>query len=167
MTILSDFKKFTLRGNLIDMAIGFTVGAAFTSVAKSLVNDIIMPPIGWLIGRQDFSNMFWVIPGTASDATEITSLSQAKELGAVTINYGIFLNNTLALALVALSMFAAIRLYNKIEDELEERFADPPPPPGEPSDKKCPECLSVIPIQAKRCKYCTSILPAPTDKASL
>lgn len=158
MKILADFKKFTLRGNLIDLAIGFTVGAAFTTVAKSLVSDIIMPPIGWLIGRQDFSDLFFIIPGTAPADLTIKTLEQARELGAVTINYGVFINNLLALILVALSMFLAIRLYNKIEDEPEERFAEPPPPPGEPSEKKCPECLSVIPIKAKRCRYCTAVL---------
>ncbi|NQY31568.1 MAG: large conductance mechanosensitive channel protein MscL [Coraliomargarita sp.] len=162
MKLINDFKQFTLRGNLIDMAIGFTVGAAFTTVAKSLVNDIIMPPIGWLIGRQDFTDMFWMIPGTAKEGMPLDTLAEAKAAGAVTINYGIFLNNALALTLVALSMFIAIRLYNKIEDELEERFAEPPPPPGEPSEKKCPDCLAVIPIKAKRCKYCTSWLDGRT-----
>ncbi len=163
MKILADFKKFTLRGNLIDLAIGFTVGAAFTTVAKSLVSDIIMPPIGWLIGRQDFSDLFFIIHGTAPADVTIKTLEQARELGAVTINYGVFINNLLALILVALSMFLAIRLYNKIEDELEERFAEPPPPPGEPSEKKCPECLSVIPIKAKRCRYCTAVLKVEED----
>jgi len=93
----------------------------------------------------------------------IKTLDQARELGVVTINYGIFINNLFALILVALSMFLAIRLYNKIEDELEERFAAPPPPSGEPSEKKYPECLSVIPIHAKRCKYCTTKLEQVVD----
>lgn len=159
MKLLNDFKQFTLRGNLIDMAIGFTVGAAFTTVAKSLVNDIIMPPIGWLIGRQDFTDLFWTIPGTVDEGLQLNTLAEAKAAGAVTVNYGIFLNNALALTLVAISMFAVIRIYNKIEDELEERFADTPPAPGEPSEKKCPECLSVIPLKARRCKYCTAPLP--------
>ena len=162
MKILADFKQFTLRGNLIDLAIGFTVGAAFTSVAKSLVNDIIMPPIGWLIGRQDFSDLFFIIPGTAPNDAIVQTLDQAKQLGVVTINYGLFINNLLALVLVAFSMFIAIRLYNQIEDQLEDRFAEKPPAAGEPSDKKCPECLSVIPIKARRCKYCTSPL-GPVD----
>lgn len=165
MKAFADFKKFTLRGNLIDLAIGFTVGAAFTSVAKSLVNDIIMPPIGWMIGRQDFSDLFIIISGTAADDAPLKTLEQAKAAGAVTINYGIFINNLLALILVALSMFLAIRLYNKIEDKLEERFAEAPPQPGEPSEKMCPDCLSVIPIRAKRCKYCTSRLSGTDAKA--
>jgi len=161
MKEITDFKKFTLRGNLVDLAIGFTVGAAFTTVAKSLVSDIIMPPIGWLIGRQDFSDLFWVIPNTASKGASFTTLKEAQAAGAVTVNYGIFVNNVLALVLVAFAMFLAIRLYNKIEDELEARFAAPPPSPGEPSEKKCPECLSVIPIKARRCKFCSS--PQPSE----
>lgn len=163
MKLLADFKKFTLRGNLIDMAIGFTVGAAFTTVAKSLVNDIIMPPIGWMIGRSDFTDLFFIIPGTVEEGAVFNTLTQAQEAGAVTINYGTFINNALALFLVALSMFLAIRLYNKIEDELEERFAEPPPPPGEPTEKKCPHCLAVIPIKAKRCMHCTSWLEEKSD----
>lgn len=158
MKILSEFKKFTLRGNLIDLAIGFTVGAAFSTVAKSLVTDIIMPPIGWLIGRSDFSDLFFTIPTDASKGKTFETLVQAQEAGAVTINFGIFFNNLLALTLVAFAMFMAIRLYNKIEDELEGRFATPPPPPGEPSEKKCSHCLSVVPIKATRCKFCTSEL---------
>ncbi len=160
MKLIADFKKFTLRGNLVDLAIGFTVGAAFTTVAKSLVSDIIMPPIGWLIGRSDFSDLFLILPGTAPEGMLVHTLSEAQAAGAVTINYGIFINNVIALVLVAFSMFLAIRFYNKVEDELEERFAEPPPQPGEPSEKKCPECLSIIPIKAKRCKYCTVALPA-------
>lgn len=162
LKILADFKQFTLRGNLIDLAIGFTVGAAFTSVAKSLVSDIIMPPIGWLIGRQDFSDLFLVIPSTTSASVVFNTLKEAQAAGAVTINYGIFINNLLALVLVALAMFITIRLYNKTENALESRFAEAPQA-GEPSDKKCPHCLSVIPLKASRCKYCTSKLDLTID----
>lgn len=158
MKILSEFKKFTLRGNLIDLAIGFTVGAAFSTVAKSLVTDIIMPPIGWLIGGSDFSDLFLTIPTEVSKGKTFETLRQAQEAGAVTVNFGVFCNNLLALILVALAMFVTIRLYNKVEDELDERFANPPPPPGEPSEKKCPHCLSIVPIKATRCKFCTSEL---------
>jgi len=166
MKLFSEFKKFTLRGNLVDLAIGFTVGAAFTTVAKSLVSDIIMPPIGWLIGRQDFSDLFWVIPSAASEGRQFATLKEAQAAGVVTVNYGVFFNNLLALVLVALAMFFAIRLYNKAEDALQTRFAEPPPAPGEPAEKKCPECLSVIPIQAKRCKYCTSLVAPPPREDS-
>lgn len=166
MNLLADFKKFTLRGNLIDLAIGFTVGAAFSTVAKSLVNDIIMPPIGWLIGRSDFSDLFLVIATKSSEGKVFDTLKEAQAAGAVTINYGIFLNNLLALLLVAASMFIAIRLYNKVEDQLEERFAEPAPPSGEPTDKKCPYCRSVIAIKATRCPLCTSHLDTEQTNAS-
>lgn len=157
MSIVSEFKKFILRGNLLDMAIGFTVGAAFSTVAKSLVNDIIMPPVGWMLGRADFSDLFLLIrPGIAAPPPYPT-LAAAQAAGAVTINYGIFLNNILTLLLVAIAMFAIIRFANKAEEALEARLGEPPKP-GEPTEKKCEFCRTTIPFLATRCPNCTSQL---------
>ncbi|GAA5507708.1 large conductance mechanosensitive channel protein MscL [Novipirellula caenicola] len=163
MSILADFKKFALRGNMIDLAIGFTVGAAFTTVVKSLVNDIIMPPIGWITGNADFSDLFWVlhVPEKVTVPEKgFQTLESAQEAGAVTINYGMFLNTCLSLVIVALAMFMIIRAVNRVDEELDERFGEPKPS-EEPSDKKCDFCRSTIPFRAIRCPQCTSELNVP------
>jgi large conductance mechanosensitive channel len=153
--MLQDFRKFALRGNLIDMAIGFTVGAAFATVAKSIVTDVIMPPIGLMLGRSDFSDMFWLLRAGTETPAPYTTLADAQAAGAVTVNYGVFVNNVLAFLLVALAMFVVVRMVTKTKDALEGGEADQP---GEPTDKKCPHCLSVIPYKASRCAFCTSQL---------
>ncbi|MBU0679345.1 MAG: large conductance mechanosensitive channel protein MscL [Verrucomicrobia bacterium] len=162
MKLVADFKKFTMRGNLIDLAVGFTVGAAFSTVAKSLVNDIIMPPIGLLMGSSDFSDLFLVLKHGDVLGGPYTTLADAQTAGAVTINYGAFLNNCIALALVAFAMFVVIRIVNRAEDALEAQFVDPPQP-GEPTEKKCPFCRSTIHIKATRCPHCTSDLGTTTN----
>ncbi len=154
---LEAFKKFMLRGNLIDLAIGFTVGAAFSTVAKSLVNDIIMPPIGLLMGQSDFGDKFVILKEGASQPANGT-LAAAQESGAVTLNYGIFINNMIALLLVAFAMFLIVRFINRVESELDERFGDADGD-EQPSNKKCKYCRSTIDYQATRCPHCTSELP--------
>lgn len=157
MSLVADFKKFVMRGNILDMAVGFTVGAAFGTIAKSFVNDVIMPPIGLLLGGVDFSDFYIVLKPGPEIAGPYTTLEAATEAGAVTLNYGNFINNVLTFLVVALAVFVLIRLYNKAEEELEEIYGEKPAP-GEPSDKKCPFCLSLIPFKAKRCAHCTSDL---------
>ncbi|MBI1247223.1 large conductance mechanosensitive channel protein MscL [bacterium] len=158
MGLISDFKKFALRGNLMDMAVGFTVGAAFTSVAKSLVSDIIMPPLGFVLGRSDFSDLFLVLNQTEPDQ-KFATLAQAQAAGMATINYGMFINNIISFLLVAVAMFLIIRMVNKLDKSLEDAFGGSKAEPGDPENKKCPYCLSTIPYRATRCSQCTSELP--------
>lgn len=151
------FKKFIMRGNFVDLAIGFTVGAAFTTVAKSIVNDIIMPPVGLMLGRVDFKDLFWVLrPGEALGP--YPTIEQAQEAGAVTLNYGLFINNVLALLIVALAMFIIVRMVNRLDEAMDEALDNEKPPPEEPANKKCPYCRSQIPFKAVRCPECTSKL---------
>lgn len=162
MSWLQNFKKFALRGNMIDLAIGFTVGAGFTTVVKSLVNDVIMPPIGLATGNADFADLFWVLEtpeGVDVPAGGFQTLKAAQEAGAVTLNYGVFFNNCLALLIVALAMFLIIRMVNRVDEQLEETFAEKRPP-DEPSEKKCEFCRSTVPYRATRCPHCTSQIPA-------
>ncbi|WP_146593818.1 large conductance mechanosensitive channel protein MscL [Novipirellula galeiformis] len=163
MSILDDFKKFAIRGNMIDLAIGFTVGAAFTTVVKSLVNDVIMPPIGLLTGNTDFSDLFWVMhvpEGVAVPSNGFQTLEMAQNVGAVTLNYGQFFNACFTLLIIAIAMFMIIRTVNRVDAELDERFGEPPPS-QEPSDKKCEFCRSTVPFRATRCPQCTSELVVP------
>lgn len=155
MGMIDEFKKFALRGNMIDLAIGFTVGAGFTTVVRSLVDDLVMPPLGIIMGSKDFSNYFLVLKGPEDLPAGLT-IEQARELGAVTLNYGLFFNNVLAFLVVALAMFVVIRVINRIDDKLEKQFGQGEKAPSEPSDKKCSYCLSTIPYRATRCPHCTS-----------
>ncbi|OYP35511.1 large conductance mechanosensitive channel protein MscL [Rhodopirellula sp. MGV] len=165
MGFIKDFKKFAMRGNMLDLAIGFTVGAAFTTVVKSLVNDVIMPPIGMVTGNADFSDHFVVLKGEIPEGG-FKTLADAQEAGAVTLNYGVFLNSCLSLLIVAIAMFVIIRLVNRLDEELDERFGEPPAP-GEPTEKKCEFCRSTIPYRATRCPQCTSQLAAAEPAASV
>jgi len=144
------------------LAIGFTVGAAFSAVARSLVEDIIMPPVGLFLGESDFSNLYWVLK-SGTPLPPYDTLALASQAGAVTVNYGIFINNLLSLLVVALSMFLVIRAVNKMDDGLEniiEKVAKNKTKPkiSEPEVKKCPFCYSTINFKAKRCPECTSHL---------
>lgn len=159
MTIIQDFQKFVMRGNVLDLAIGFTVGAAFSTIVKSLVDDVIMPPVGLLLGQVDFSDLYVVIRQGAAELPAGATLAQAHEAGAVTINYGIFVNNIIALLIVAMAMFAIIRFVNSLDERLEKQFGGKKEP-GEPANKMCPHCLSTIPYRATRCGHCTSQLDA-------
>lgn len=165
MTILEDFKKFALRGNLLDLAIGFTVGAAFTTVAKSLVTDIIMPPVGLLTGGTDFADRFFLLKAGREHAPPYATLQDAQEAGAVTINYGLFINSVVALLLVAVVMFMVIRMLNKMDKALDEHFdADEAPKAAHPENKKCSYCRQTIDYEATRCPFCTSEFAPATAK---
>ena len=143
--MLKEFKEFIMRGNVIDMAVGIIIGAAFGTIIKSLVDDVIMPPSGLLLGKVDFSNLFLVIrEGKVAGAYE--TLAAAKTAGAVTINYGLFINTIISFLIVASAVFMLIRAVNQLKREA----------PAEATTKECPYCLSVIPIKATRCAHCTS-----------
>lgn len=160
--MFEEFKKFALRGNVVDLAVGFTVGAAFSTVARSLVDDIIMPPIGLLTGGADFADMFVVLQAGPDAAPPYATLADAQAAGAVTWNYGVFINNVLIFLIVALAMFYLIRLVNRLDQQMEEEFAPQKADEGpkQPSNKKCPYCLQTIPYKATRCPQCTSHLDA-------
>jgi len=145
--MLKEFKEFALRGNVIDMAVGIIIGVAFGSIVKSLVADVIMPPIGVLLGGVDFSNIFINL----SDG-DFANLAAAKEAGAATINIGVFINAVIGFLIVAFAVFLLIRAINRMTKEEEEQ------PAPEPTEKECPYCLSNIPIKATRCGHCTSEL---------
>jgi large conductance mechanosensitive channel len=149
--MLKEFKEFVLRGNVVDMAVGIIIGAAFGTIVASLVNDVIMPPIGLLLGGVDFANLF-ILLKAGSPAAPYASLADAQAAGAVTINYGVFINAVISFLIVALVMFLLIRSINRMRREEEA-------PPAEPTTKECPFCLSTIPIKATRCAFCTSELP--------
>jgi len=143
-----EFKEFILRGNVVDMAVGIIMGAAFGTIITSLVSDIIMPPIGLVLGRVDFANLF-ILLQSGSPAGPYASLADAQAAGAVTINYGVFINTLISFLIVALAIFLLIRSINRMQRE-EEAL------PDEPKTKECPYCLSSIPIKATRCAYCGS-----------
>ena len=145
--MLKEFKEFAMRGNVVDMAVGIIIGAAFGTIVKSLVNDVIMPPIGLLLGGVDFSELFI----TLSEG-EFASLAEAQEAGAATINLGVFINTILNFIIVAFAIFLLIRAINRMKKE-EEAAPEP-----EPTTKECPFCCSDIPIKASRCGQCTSEL---------
>ena len=148
--MFKEFKEFALRGNVVDMAVGIIIGAAFGTIVKSLVDDIIMPPIGLLLGHVDFSNLFLVLKqGTL--AGPFATVAEAHKAGAVTINYGIFINTVISFLIVAFAVFLLIRGLNKLKREEEA-------PPAEPTTKECPKCFSTISINASRCAFCTSEL---------
>lgn len=167
MGIFDEFKNFAMRGNVVDLAVGFTVGAAFSTVARSLVDDIIMPPVGLLIG-QDFADSFIVLQeGNAEIAAQpYETLAQAQEAGAVTWNYGLFINTIITFLIVALAMFLIIRFINRLDAQMEEEFGEKPKEPSEPTNKKCPYCLQTIPYRATRCPQCTSHLETNAEPAA-
>lgn len=142
--MLKAFKEFAIKGNVIDLAVGIIIGAAFTKIVNSLVNDIIMPPIGKLLGNVDFTNFFVSLSGG-----HFSSLAEAKKAGAATLNYGVFLNTCLEFLIVAFSVFLLVRQINRMKKL---------PPPPEPNTKECPFCLTAIPLKAQKCGHCTSDL---------
>ena len=156
--LLDDFKKFLIRGNLMDLAIGFTVGAAFSTIAKSAVEDIIMPPIGLALGGVDFSDLFLLLEPGPEVPPPYATMKAAEAAGAVTLNYGAFLNTVVAFLLVALVMFVIVRVAGRVDDALEAPFGDDAHKVDEPNEKKCLYCRSVIHYKARRCPLCTSDL---------
>jgi len=148
--MFKEFKEFAMRGNVVDMAVGIIIGAAFGTIAKSLVTDIIMPPIGLILGNVDFSNLFIVIKEGATTSPYAT-LADAQAASAVTINYGTFINTVVSFVIVAFCVFLIIRGMNKLNRKEEA-------PAAEPTTKECPHCYSTISIKATRCPNCTSNL---------
>ena len=141
--MFEEFKKFAIQGNVMDMAVGVIIGAAFGKIVASFVEDILMPPIGLLLGKVDFSNLFLNLSGGAYE-----SVAQAKAAGAATLNYGIFMNNIINFLIVAVAIFMVVKQINRLKTA--------PPPTGPPTTKDCPYCMSTIPIKATRCGHCTS-----------
>jgi len=146
--MLKEFRDFAMRGNVLDMAIGIIMGAAFGKIISSLVSDILMPPIGMLLGRVDFGSLFLNLSGT-----DYPSLAAARAAGAPTINYGVFLNTVLDFVIVAFAIFLLIRQINRLKRKDNEKIP-------EPTSKNCAFCYTAIPIQASRCPNCTSELKA-------
>jgi len=148
--MFKEFKEFAMRGNVVDMAVGIIIGGAFGTIVKSLVSDVIMPPIGLLLGGVDFSNLF-VVAREGSPAGPYAALADAQAAGAVTVNYGLFINSVVSFLIVAFAVFFVIKAMNSIKREEEA-------PAAEPTTKECSFCASEIPIKATRCPNCTSEL---------
>jgi len=152
--MVKEFKEFAMRGNVLDMAVGIIIGAAFGTIIASLVSDILMPPIGLLIGGVDFSNLFITIKEGAT-AGPFSTLADAHNAGAVTINYGTFVNKVVSFIIVALAIFMVVKGMNSLKKKEEA-------PPAAPTTKDCSFCYTAIPIKATRCPHCTSELGAKT-----
>jgi large conductance mechanosensitive channel len=150
--MLKDFKEFAMKGNVLDMAVGIIIGAAFGTIVNSLVQDVIMPPIGLLLGNVDFSNIFVVLK-EGKVAGPYASMAAAKSAGAVTINFGVFVNTIISFLIVAFAVFLLVRTVNRLRRQEES-------PPAVPTTKECIYCFSSIPIKATRCPQCTSELKA-------
>ena len=148
--MLKEFKKFALRGNMIDLAVGMIIGSAFTGIVNSLVNDIIMPVVSIFTGKVDFTNWF-----ISLDGSHYPTLEAAQAAGAATFNYGSFISNVINFIIMAFVVFMFVKLMNKLSHEEEA--------PAAPTTKKCPYCQSEISIEATRCPHCTSDLKAPTE----
>ena len=151
--MFKEFKEFAMRGNVVDMAVGIVIGVAFGTIVKSFVDDVLMPPIGLLLGNVDFSNLFITLKDGAKAAGPYASLVAAKAAGAVTLNLGLFINTVISFVIIAFAVFLVIKGVNRMK---KEKAA----PPVEPTTKECPFCLSTIPLQATRCPHCTSELGA-------
>ena len=159
MKFLKEFREFAMRGNVVDIAVGIIIGAAFSSITNSLVSDILSPPLGLITGNVDLNNFFIVLREGANPLPYKT-LAEARATGAVTLNYGAFLNKIISFFLVALAMFFLVRYINKLKGMLEARpeEAEDMKSLPVPTTKQCPHCLSSIPLKASRCPYCTSEL---------
>jgi large conductance mechanosensitive channel len=142
--MLKEFKEFAIKGNMIDMAVGIIIGAAFGGVVTSLVKDVIMPPIGLLLGKVDFSGLFINLSGTP-----YATLAEAQKANAATLNYGLFLNTIINFLIVAFAVFLLVKQINRLKRA---------PVPAAPNTKDCPQCLSKVPLAAKKCAFCTSEL---------
>ena len=151
--MFKDFKEFVMRGNVVDMAIGIVIGAAFGAIVKSFVDDVLMPPIGLLLGNVDFANLFIILKEGSKAAGPYASLGAAKAAGAVTLNWGIFINTIISFIIIAFAVFLVIKGINRMKREEEA-------PPSDLTTKECPFCFTTIPLQASRCPHCTSQLTA-------
>jgi len=148
--MFKEFREFAVKGNMVDMAVGIVIGAAFGTIITSLVSDIIMPPIGLALGNVDFSSLFMVLK-EGKVAAPYASLADAKAAGAVTLNYGVFINTIVSFLIVGFAVFLVVKNVNRMKKEEQS-------PPAVPMTKECPFCLSVIPIKAVKCGNCTSEL---------
>ena len=146
--MLKEFKEFAMRGNVLDMAVGIVIGASFGKIIGSFVDDILMPPIGLLLGRMDFSNLFLNLSGQKYE-----TLAAAKEAGAATLNYGMFFNTVINFLIVAFAIFLLIRQVNRFKRAQEA-------PAAAPATRECPFCLLAVPVKARKCGHCTSVLEA-------
>ena len=149
MGMMKEFKEFAVKGNMIDMAVGIIIGAAFGTIIKSLVADVIMPPIGLMLGNVDFSNLYIVLKEGAKVAAPYASLADANAAGAVTLRYGQFLNTIISFLIIAFSVFMLIKRVNSMKKEVVVA-------PAEPTTKDCGKCFSTISIKATRCPNCTT-----------
>lgn len=149
-TMLKEFREFALKGSVLDMAVGIIIGSAFTSIVNSLVDDIIMPPVGWLLGGVEFEELY-ILLKAGSPVGPYSTVASAQEAGAVTINYGRFINSTVSFLIVAFVMFLLIRSINRLKRKKKEEKPAP-------TTKECPHCSTDIPINANRCPHCTSQL---------
>jgi large conductance mechanosensitive channel len=148
--MFKEFKEFVMRGNVLDLAVGVIIGGAFNAIVKSLVNDILMPPIGLLLGSVDFANLLLVLKA-GDPGGPYATLADAQAAGAVTLNYGVFVNAIVSFVITAFAIFLLVKAVNQLKREK-------PAPPSEPTDKECPYCFTKIPIKASRCPHCTSQL---------
>lgn len=149
MSVLKEFREFLMRGNVVDLAVGVVIGGAFGNIVKSLVDDVIMPPIGLVLGGVDFKNMFIALKDGAKAAGPYPSLDAAKAAGAVTLNYGAFINTLISFVIIGAAIFALVKIINKLHKA----------PAAAAETKTCPYCCSDIPLAATRCGHCTSELP--------
>jgi len=148
MSVLREFREFAVRGNMIDMAVGIIIGAAFGAIVASLVDDIIMPPVGLILGGVRFEDLFLVLRAGEPRASYLT-LEDAKEAGAVTLNYGMFINRLVTFLIVAFAVFMLVRMINRLRRQ---------GGPAAPADRPCPFCAMTIPLRAIRCPHCTSAI---------
>jgi len=145
--MLKEFKAFVLRGNVLDLAVGIIIGAAFGTVVKSLVDDVIMPPIGLALGGVDFANLFFLLKPGPKGPPPYATVAEAQAAGAVTVNYGTFINNVVTFVIVAFVIFLIVRMANRLR-----------PPEAAVATKDCPYCRMPIPVSAVRCPHCTAEL---------
>lgn len=144
--MFKEFREFVRRGNVMDLAVGFIMGAAFGKIVTSVINDILMPPIGLLLGKVDFASLYINLSGKTFE-----TLKQAKDAGAATLNYGLFLNTVFEFLIIAIAIFVVVKQINRLKSK-------PAPAPAVPTTKECPFCVTAIPIKAVRCPACTSNL---------
>ena len=148
--MFQEFKKFAVKGNVVDMAVGIIIGAAFTTIVKALVDGILMPPIGLITGGVDFADKFLVLKQGVKAAGPYVSIAAAQEAGAIVMTWGVFVNAVVNFVLVAFALFLVVKQINRLKAEA---------PPAAPTTRECPQCLSSIPKKASRCAHCTAEVP--------
>jgi large conductance mechanosensitive channel len=156
--MFKEFRDFIMRGNVLDLAIGIIIGAAFGTIVNSLVKDIIMPPIGLLLGKVDFANLFWVIRGGEAIPPPYATVAEAQAAGAVTFNYGQFINTLIAFIIIAFAVFMIVKLFNQARKAMDRKKAKEAAAAAAAVNKECPFCFTSIPCKASRCPNCTSKL---------